>query len=343
MKTLLIALLSIITTTFAVLPFEEGDFYLHRMHINPMDPEDFYSTVHYFPAVEGDYGFFMFDPTTGFPIMQAMGELEWSTDNVTGLSAWMDGVEAALAANFDGQFSSLTGRPTTLSGYGISDPVVLTSGSYANPSWLTSLAYSKLTGTPSLAAVATSGSYNDLSNKPTIPTNNNQLTNGAGYLTAEVDGSSTNEIELPSQTGNSGKVLTTNGSAPAWTGIGSLTPKTFNFPTRSLNTSFQVSATQDAFVSYTIDVGATLTLTGGQSGTVTLQYADNSGMSTNLTTVQSSVNGNTGTLAIGLSLTQTSTASLAGMIPAGKWVRIASANTSGTPTFTYRAAQEVLF
>ena len=29
-----------------------------------------------------------------------------------------------------------------------------------------------------------SGSYNDLSNKPTIPTNNNQLTNGAGYQTA---------------------------------------------------------------------------------------------------------------------------------------------------------------
>ena len=29
-----------------------------------------------------------------------------------------------------------------------------------------------------------SGSYTDLTNKPTIPTNNNQLTNGAGYITA---------------------------------------------------------------------------------------------------------------------------------------------------------------
>jgi hypothetical protein len=34
-----------------------------------------------------------------------------------------------------------------------------------------------------LATVATSGSYNDLSNQPTIPTNNNQLTNGANYIT----------------------------------------------------------------------------------------------------------------------------------------------------------------
>ena len=35
----------------------------------------------------------------------------------------------------------------------------------------------------SLSTVATSGSYNDLSNRPTIPTNNNQLSNGAGYTT----------------------------------------------------------------------------------------------------------------------------------------------------------------
>lgn len=35
----------------------------------------------------------------------------------------------------------------------------------------------------SLATVATSGDYNDLTNLPTIPTNNNQLTNGAGYIT----------------------------------------------------------------------------------------------------------------------------------------------------------------
>lgn len=36
-----------------------------------------------------------------------------------------------------------------------------------------------------LSSVATSGSYNDLNGTPEIPTNNNQLTNGAGYQTAE--------------------------------------------------------------------------------------------------------------------------------------------------------------
>lgn len=46
-------------------------------------------------------------------------------------------------------------------------------------------AYSDLSGRPGLAVVATSGSYNDLLNKPTIPTNTNQLTNGAGFITSE--------------------------------------------------------------------------------------------------------------------------------------------------------------
>ena len=41
--------------------------------------------------------------------------------------------------------------------------------------------------TADLATVATSGSYADLTNKPTIPTNNNQLTNGAGYITTFTD------------------------------------------------------------------------------------------------------------------------------------------------------------
>ena len=48
-------------------------------------------------------------------------------------------------------WSAITSTPTTISGYGITD--------------------------------AFSGAYADLTGKPTIPTNNNQLTNGAGYTT----------------------------------------------------------------------------------------------------------------------------------------------------------------
>jgi len=54
------------------------------------------------------------------------------------------------------------------------------------------------------------------------------------------------------------------------------------------------------------------------------------------------VNGNTGTLVVGLTLNQTGTANVGGMIPANKYVRVRTANTTGTPTFTFRSGQEVL-
>lgn len=116
----------------------------------------------------------------------------------------------------------------------------------------------------------------------------------------------------------------------------------FATSTRSLNSAFQVSASKAAFVSYTVDIATALSLTTGQTGTATLQYADDSGFTTNVVTVQSAVNGNAGTLTIGLNTVQTGTASLTGIIPAGKYVKIVTANTVGTPTFTYRAGQEVL-
>ena len=43
---------------------------------------------------------------------------------------------------------------------------------------------SQITDFPSLATVATSGSYSDLSNKPTIPSKTSQLTNDSGFLTS---------------------------------------------------------------------------------------------------------------------------------------------------------------
>lgn len=64
-------------------------------------------------------------------------------------------------------WSTIVGTPTTLSGYGIVDPVVLTSGSYANPSWITSLAYAKITG---------------------APTNVSSFANDSGYLTSGTAG-----------------------------------------------------------------------------------------------------------------------------------------------------------
>jgi len=63
----------------------------------------------------------------------------------------LTGIPSTFAPSAHNQaWSTITSTPTTLSGYGITDPVALTSGSYANPSWITSLAYSKLTGAPTI-------------------------------------------------------------------------------------------------------------------------------------------------------------------------------------------------
>lgn len=116
----------------------------------------------------------------------------------------------------------------------------------------------------------------------------------------------------------------------------------FTNPSRSLNTAFQISTTQNVQVSYSVSIACTLSLVTGQSGTVVLEYADDSGFTTNVVTVQSSINANTGTLAIGLNLTQTVSASLTGVIPVGKYVRLRTISNTGSPTFTFSTSQEVL-
>jgi hypothetical protein len=104
----------------------------------------------------------------------------------------------------------------------------------------------------------------------------------------------------------------------------------------SLNSAFQVSATHDAFVSYTVQIAATISLTTGQSGTISIQLSPNN---TTYTTAGSFTNGNTGTLTIGLNLTNTQAGQVQAYVPAGYYVKLVS---SGTATSTYQTGQETL-
>ena len=105
-----------------------------------------------------------------------------------------------------GSYADLTNKPTLFSGSytDLTSKPTLFSGSYVD-----------LTNKPTLF----SGSYTDLTNQPTIPTNNNQLTNGAGYITS---------TGIPAQTGNTGKFLTTNGTATSWATVDALPAQTSN-------------------------------------------------------------------------------------------------------------------
>ena len=110
-------------------------------------------------------------------------------------------------------------------------------------------------------------------------------------------------------------------------------------PTLTLNTARQASTTRDAQVTISVEQATTLSLSGGQTCNAFLEYADDSGFTTNVKEIGRSTNGNTGTLAIGLNITQTNTATITGLVPANKYYRI---RTTGTGTQTFRSAQEVL-
>ena len=97
---------------------------------------------------------------------------------------------AGDTALFDGAYASLTSKPTTLAGYGITDALAL--------------------GTTSTTALAGntalfSGDYDDLSNKPTIPT---------AYTDSDVD------THLNTGSAGSNEVLSWDGADYAWVAQG---------------------------------------------------------------------------------------------------------------------------
>ncbi len=182
--------------------------------------------------------------------------------------------------------------------------------------WLAPVAvsgnYNDLTGAPALATVATTGQYADLSGKPTIP---------AAQVNADW--------------------LATSGVAQI------LNKPTINTAaqasaTRALNTAFQPSSIRDALVFYSVQITVTATIAGGQNGDVVLEIASNSGFTTNVQTLSISGLGQTYSLAVALQGVQPQTGVVSGFVPAGYYVRLRTVNNTGTPTYTYRAGQEVL-
>jgi hypothetical protein len=170
---------------------------------------------------------------------------------------------------------------------------------------------------------------------------NSQILNKPTFATIAFTGLA---ADITNSTSVGRAVLTAATQADARTAIGVVNPvaRSFNYTTRSLNTCFQVSSTRDAFVSYAVDIGTSLSLLAGQQGTVYMRTYTNSSCTTGTQEVTRFVNGQTGTLTIGLALQQNVTGTLAGIIPAGLWVQLVTENNTGTPTFTARPGQETL-
>ena len=117
-------------------------------------------------------------------------------------TAWVDatldygdlsGTPSLATVATTGAYSDLTGAPTIPSNVEDLTNVTVTAATtgevlrYDGAAWVDAvLNYSDLAGTPTLATVATSGSYNDLANKPTIPANAGDL--GDVTITAATTG-----------------------------------------------------------------------------------------------------------------------------------------------------------
>ena len=103
-------------------------------------------------------------PTVDYPV----------TDVTVGGVSVLSNKVATIPALFDGKYDSLKNKPD-LSVYAFSSSLsaVATSGSYND-----------LSDKPTLATVATTGAYSDLIGKPTIPTTTSQLTNDSDFVTS---------------------------------------------------------------------------------------------------------------------------------------------------------------
>jgi hypothetical protein len=132
---------------------------------------------------------FFEDGTTFFPgnlipntdVSYSLGNAtnQWSDLWVSNATIYMNSVPVTLAA---GNVLTVAGQPLLSND---SNTSITTTGNITAEEFFGNLAASNVVG---LSTVATTGSYNDLSDTPVIPTATSNLTNDSGFITASVTG-----------------------------------------------------------------------------------------------------------------------------------------------------------
>ncbi len=142
----------------------------------------------------------------------------------------------------------------------------------------------------------------------------------------------------PSTHGHS--IADVSGLQTALDGKAAVSTRSFATPTfNQSTTAAQLSATRDAEVFYSYNATVAISVLAGQSVTATLRYADNSGMSTNVVTLDTAATSNSGVLG----LSQTNTLRVGGIVPAGKFRQVTFSVAGGaTAPAAILSGQEVL-
>lgn len=147
-----------------------------------------------------------------------------------------------------------------------------------NPDYnqLDSTLYSYIQNKPTYAIVATTGAYSDLFGKPTIPSNTNQLTNGAGFISSVPAQSFSSLTGKPTSLAGYGitdSILLTTGSAANLTSFPTLNQSTTGNATTAtkLETSRTINGVSfDGTGNITITDSTKLTIPTGTSSQVVL-------------------------------------------------------------------------
>lgn len=162
-----------------------------------------------------------------------------------------------------------------------------------------------------------------------FPTSLSSFTNGPGYLTAAT--AATTYFPIP--TGTTGQYLRGNGTLATLPAVPTLTSqltndsgfltslgtRTFNYPSRTKDSCFQVSSTKDADVNYSVNISAAISLGGG---TGVLTSYTNSGCSTGAQVLaQGAVSS--------VALLGTSSIPLHAIAKANTWLKVTSTATGG--------------
>lgn len=216
-----------------------------------------------------------------------------------------------------------------------------------------------------VGAIATGSNipYSTLTGTPTIPTNTNQLTNGAGFLTTVPPQSFSSLTGKPTTLAGYGITdginqagvraaisLTTTGTSGAATydnSTGNInipnytvsSPSFNNTAVKTINAAgVQISTTRNTRVSYTIThtIALTLLLSSGSS-MVYLEVSPN-----NSTWTSISQAGFSDAVAVAVALNKTSTNNVQGEVQAGWYVRL-RAVTSGAGSAAFTVGQEIQY
>jgi hypothetical protein len=144
---------------------------------------------------------------------------------------------------------------TKISGSIIATNGVVTTTTYADPAWITSLAETKVLPTQSGSSgrfLTTNGTSSSWASVDVVPT---QTGNSGKYLTTNgtVLSWGTPSGTLPTQTSNSGKYLTTDGTTASWATVAGLVSRTtVTATTASLANNANADANITGFKSYAL-------------------------------------------------------------------------------------------